>query len=271
MFRDNGKCSLRRSWDACWKDECTNLLRQEWGCALRESSCTTPYHKTLHQVRKPLETVASLVTKFCIGDLGSGSLQPSFLVFAGALFPRHDFSTMSCIEAAGYYLYEYNTALFEAARKGHIDGVFAVEDATPCSIAGLAGFYGESNNHHDDNDGESPDEPHGGNYQQLIRDRLHNICDSGGADGGDGGTNHQPGTGGRRNEYKHGGNDANRPMTSTENSYNKGNRKLSLDWDDLLGGRHGSKKKEGDRDLHQKLKKMTKKLGYDERPEQNEF
>eukprot|EP00814_Leptocylindrus_danicus_P020437 CAMPEP_0116009214 /NCGR_PEP_ID=MMETSP0321-20121206/3304_1 /TAXON_ID=163516 /ORGANISM="Leptocylindrus danicus var. danicus, Strain B650" /LENGTH=324 /DNA_ID=CAMNT_0003478143 /DNA_START=125 /DNA_END=1099 /DNA_ORIENTATION=- len=49
-------------------------------------------------------------------------------------------------------------------------------------------------------------------------------------------------------------------MKSTENSYNKG--LVSLDWDDLLGGKHGSKKKEGDRNLQKRAKKLARNLGY---------
>ena len=106
MFRD-GKCSLRQKWDDCWKDECKDILTNEWGCGLRKgdngnisNSCETPFQKTLHQARHPLRTVESLVTKFCIGGV-KGKVQPSFLAFAGDLFPQHNFLEMSCIEAAG--------------------------------------------------------------------------------------------------------------------------------------------------------------------------
>ena len=153
MFRDNGKCSLRQSWGTCWKEECINLLEEEWGCALGQddpspsssSSCITPYHKSLHQVRNPLKTVESLVTKFCIGGV-DGELQPSFAIFAKALFPQHDFSSLSCIEASGCYVYEYSTAILGATQRGYIDAAFQVEEGTPCKIAKLAGFLGDDDN-----------------------------------------------------------------------------------------------------------------------------
>jgi hypothetical protein len=240
MFRDNGRCSLRQSWGTCWKEECKNLLEQEWGCALGQdpssspSSCITPYHKTLHQVRNPLKTVESLVTKFCIGGV-DGDLQPSFAIFAKALFPQHDFSSLSCIEASGYYIYEYNTAILGATQRGYIDAIFQVEEATPCKVARLAGFLGDDAN--DNNIDET--------YQQRIRDNLVDLCsdDTTSADAADDNTS-----------------EANQPMVSTKNKYNKG--QLSLDWDDLLGGRHGSQKEQGDRDLQQRLKQMATKLGY---------
>ena len=240
MFRDNGKCSLRQSWGTCWKEECINLLEQEWGCALGQddpsssSSCITPYHKTLHQVRNPLKTVESLITKFCIGGV-DGDLQPSFAIFAKALFPQHDFSSLSCIEASGYYVYEYNTAILGATQRGYIDAAFQVEEATPCKVAMLAGFRDDDENENDNKE----------TYQQRIRNNLLDICsdDTTSADAAYANTS-----------------EANQPMVSTKNKYNKG--QLSLDWDDLLGGRHGSQKKQGDRDLQQRLKQMATKLGY---------
>jgi hypothetical protein len=227
MFRDS-QCSMRQSWDSCWRQECRNLLNQEWGCALREAdaddaddACTTPYRKILHQFRNPLKTVESLVTKFCIGGV-DGELQPAFEVFAKSLFAQYDFSKLSCVEASGYYVYEYNQAILSAKEEGLIDASFKVEGATPCEVAKLAGFL----------------EISGVGYQQRIRDHLMNFCGwEAPAD-----------------------NEANQPMVSTKNKYNQG--QLSLEWDDLLGGKHGSKKNEGDPDLQQKLKQMARDLGY---------
>jgi hypothetical protein len=178
------------------------------------------------------------VTKFCIGGV-DGELQPSFAIFAKALFPQHDFSSLSCIEASGYYVYEYNTAIFGATQRGYIDAAFQVEEATPCKIAKLAGFLGDDDNEiANDNDNKET-------YQQRIRDNLLDLCrdDTTSADAADAYTI-----------------EANQPMVSTKNKYNKG--QLSLDWDDLLGGRHRSQKKQGDNDLQQRLTQMATKLGY---------
>ncbi len=220
MFRDNG-CSKRQSWDSCWKQECKALLKEEWGCALKDSpTCTTPYHKTLHQVRDPLKTVESLITKFCIDGV-DGQVQPYFVDFARALFPQHNFAELSCIEASGYYLYEYNKAMLSAVTKGLIDETFQVEGSTPCDIAQIAGFMNASAAE---------------GYPQQIKDHLLELCESWDSE-------------------------ANQPMESTKNKVNKG--QLSLEWDDLLGGKHGSQKKEGDRDLQERLKEMTKELDYE--------
>jgi len=175
-----------------------------------------------------------LVTKFCIGGV-EGDVQPSFLVFASALFPQHNFYKMSCVEATGYYVYEYNTAMLQAKKKGYIDDRFRVEGATPCAVAKLSGFV-------DEKEGEGEGEY---KYKQTIKDNILKLCNIDEEKeiedkNENGGTN---------------------PMISTKNTYNKG--QLLLDWGDLLGGKHGSKKKKGDRDLQQRLKKMTQKdLGY---------
>mmetsp|Transcript_2191 Transcript_2191/g.3783 ORF Transcript_2191/g.3783 Transcript_2191/m.3783 type:complete len:428 (+) Transcript_2191:29-1312(+) len=228
MFRD-GICSLRQSWGDCWRDECEDIVKQEWGCGLRRKEdkklhqrrddCETPFHKVLHQERHPLRTIESLVAKFCIGGI-QGNVQPSFLVFANALFPQHNFSEMSCTEAAGYYVYEYNNAMLKARELGRIDDHFQVEEATPCQIAEAAGFL-ESDS-----------------VYNPSRDRVLKVCNSQGSDSA-----------------------ANQVMKSTENRYNTG--LVSLHWGDLLGGKHGSRKKAGDEDLQKRIRRLTQNLGYD--------
>lgn len=225
MFRD-GKCNLRQKWENCWRDECKDILESEWGCGLQHISsaggsvtnntCATPYHKTLHQVRHPLRTIESLVTKFCIDGV-EGNIQPAFLTFASVLFPQHNFSDMSCIEAAGYYVEEYNTAMVTAKARGYLDDTFRVEEVTPCDVAQLAGFMEE-------------DVVYDSNIERILK-----ICNDEGSK-------------------------ANRLMKSKKNLYNQG--QLSLDWDDLLGGKHGSRKKAGDRDLKKRVEKLALKLGY---------
>ena len=120
---------------------------------------------------------------------------------------------MSCIEAAGYYVVEYNNALLKA----ELDGIFQVEEMTPCAIAEMAGFTDEDVVFH------------------PSKDRVLNIC-------------------------KNAHDDANKLMKSMKNRYNK--NLLSLEWGDLLGGIHGSKKKTSDHDLQQRVQKLTHELGY---------
>jgi len=224
MYRSD-RCSLRQKWDSCWRSECVDIVRSEWGCGLQKNSssgaspprsCETPFQRTLHQVRHPLRTIESLVTKFCISGV-EGDVQPDFLAFASVLFPQYDFSDLSCIEAAGYYTVEYNNALIDAKDDGNLDDRFHVEEVTPCSVAGLAGFMDQDALH----------APNIGKVSAICKDENS---------------------------------EANELMTSSKNLYNKG--QLSLDWDDLLGGIHGSSKKEGDRDLQKQVKKLTQKLGY---------
>lgn len=201
-------------------------MKHEWGCGLRRRNnegrddCETPFHKVLHQERHPLRTIESLVAKFCIGGL-EGKVQPSFLFFADGLFPQHNFSEMSCTEAAGYYVYEYNSAIVKARELGLVDDQFHVEDATPCQIAKAGGFE----------DSDSVYSP--------SREHVLKVC----------------------NSQSSGGSAANQLMKSTENRYNTG--LVSLNWDDLLGGKNGSRKKAGDEDLQKRIRKLTQNLGYD--------
>ena len=230
MFRDSKKCSLREKWNDCWRSECRDILRMEWACALRpnkngglsndneySSKCETPYRRSLHQVRHPLRTIESLVTKFCIGGV-EGRVQPPFLTFAGALFPQHNFHSMSCIEAAGYYFVEYHSAMVHAYRSKYIDGWYRVEDVTPCDVVRMAGFLDDDV------------------VFELDQGRLSQICN--------GDPDHA----------------ANMLMKSSANRYNVG--LLSLDWDDLRGGKHGSKKELGDHDLEKKVNELAASFGY---------
>ena len=129
----------------------------------------------------------------------------------------------------GYYVDAYHRAMLTATHRGTIDTLFPVEGATPCQVATRAGFFARAE------DG----------YPQQIHDHLVQSC----RDDED-----------RADAASSIINAAHRPMVSTQNHYNQG--QLSLDWDDLLGGRHGSQKKQGDRDLHQRLTQMATTLGY---------
>ena len=135
------------------------------------------------------------MTKFCIRGL-EGEVQRPFVVVASALFPHHDFATLSCIEAMGYYVDAYHRAMLTATHTGTIDTLFPVEGATPCQVATRAGFFARAE------DG----------YPQQIHDHLVQSC----RDDED-----------RADAASSIINAAHRPMVSTQNHYNQG--QLSLD------------------------------------------
>ncbi|KAI2510075.1 hypothetical protein MHU86_4369 [Fragilaria crotonensis] len=143
-YRSNSGCSSRSKWDRCWAKECILLVDREWGCAVGSNdelfgkSCETPFRKTLHQVRHPLRTVESLVTKFCVGGI-DGQLDPDFLKFMLPLFTSLS-EQDSCIEAAVKYVLEYTLAMLDARKKGLIAGMYQIETATPCDIVEMAGL-----------------------------------------------------------------------------------------------------------------------------------
>jgi hypothetical protein len=138
MYKESG-CSKTRKWDRCWTKACFSILNSEWGCGLADT-CETPFRRTLHQVRHPLRTVESLVTKFCEGGF-EGTVHKSFLFFATHLFPSRDWSNDTCIEAAANYVILYNHAAINARKQGVVSHTYKVEDTSPCQIAKMAGLF----------------------------------------------------------------------------------------------------------------------------------
>ena len=139
-------CSSREKWSKCWSNACLEIFQQEWGCAWnqKDGCATPPFETTLLQVRNPMHTISSLVTKFCVGGM-NGTIHSSFLPFASALFPFHNFTNDSCIEAMGTFVVEYNTALLKAKDAGLVTEMYRVEETSACQVAHLAGL-GEGRN-----------------------------------------------------------------------------------------------------------------------------
>lgn len=226
MYRPSTKCSQRVQWDKCWMRECLAIVRQEWGCALptTENQCETPFATVLHQTRHPVRTIESLVVKFCQGDkLETGIVSPEFLKFASALFGRsHNFTNDSCVEAAAHYVLQYNHAMIEAQSNFLINGVYRVEETSPCDVAKMAGFLVNDKN-------KKPVYP-------PSAEKVAKVCSS------------------------QGDSPAHQAMTSTEHKRNEGI--VKLDWVDFRGGYHGSERPAGDTSLETELKDLTQKLGY---------
>ena len=175
MFRVPQRgCSYRAEWDACWRNECVELVSDEWGCASRSlinsgtvstssasrlskpsrrssyasapnaasssfgGACETPYLRTLLQVRHPLRVAESLSVKFC--ESLDSSPHPHLRSFLRALWPAHAWDTLGCAATAGWYWVLYNEAMMEAHSAGTVDGWYQVERSTPCAVARRAGF-----------------------------------------------------------------------------------------------------------------------------------
>lgn len=138
MYKSSA-CSGRQKWSKCWANACLNILKSEWGCASL-GSCETPFRTSLLQVRHPMRTIESLVTKFCQGGL-NGTIHSSFVTYASVLFPDHSFENDSCIEATAYYVVEYNQAMIKAQSEGFIDNMYRIEETSPCDVARMAGLF----------------------------------------------------------------------------------------------------------------------------------
>jgi hypothetical protein len=245
------------TWSPCWAKECFSILSREWGCAARKttttssslSSCETPFRRVLHQVRHPLRTVESLVTKFCVDGV-DGAVNPSFVRFMGSLFDFYDVQD-SCIEAATKYVLYYTNALLEARKQGRIFAMYRVEDVSPCQIAALAGLV------HEDNDEKESSKFSDLPLTQIFVSRddivyepnlekLQRICGS----RSDAGTATTASTAAAAKEK----------LSSSKYQINQG--QLTLNWVDLQGGLHGSTRPINDTELMVALRKLTMELGY---------
>ena len=141
MYKESG-CSKRQRWGPCWRKACFEIINSEWGCGLTNSqshTCETPFRRTLHQVRHPLRTIESLVSKFCVGGV-EGTVHTSFFSVLSFMFPERDWSNDTCIEAAATYVILYNRGMLNAYKKGVIWKTYKAEETSPCQIAKMAGI-----------------------------------------------------------------------------------------------------------------------------------
>lgn len=146
MFRTPTRpCSYRKQWDSCWAAECRDIVRREWGCALRtsdeahERSCETPFARALLQVRHPLRVVESLSVKFCPSLESSPHAYAQ--IFLTVLWPDIDWQPLGCAKTFGWLWTLYNEAMLRAHAAGAIDAWFRIEDVRdPCTIALKAGL-----------------------------------------------------------------------------------------------------------------------------------
>lgn len=150
MFRKPRlNCSYRQVWNKCWQEECIDILSQEWGCAI-DSSCETPYNRSLLQLRNPIRTAESLAFKFCAStkvlkdekrSIEFGSPHPFFIEFVAALWPEHHgWGLHSCIEAVGWYVGLYMNDMLRASDRGLIHESYAIEESDACSVSELGGL-----------------------------------------------------------------------------------------------------------------------------------
>lgn len=215
----NYSACFPKGWSKCWSKQAFEILRQEWGCA---ADCEPPFRSTLFQVRHPLRTMESILSKVCSEREINGMAHSAFTTYASTLFPNHNFTQYSCIEATAYYLIEYNEAMLKAHSMGLIAGIYKIEDTSVCDIARMAGLM---------DPGSIVYEP---NYGRVT----NKLCQG-------------PSNGA-----------ATQVVALGKHDYNK-SEQLTLRWEDLHGGMHGSRRQEGDKNLEQQVKELTRSLGYD--------
>ena len=237
------KCSTFMGWSQCWKSECVDLLLLEWGCAWKDAAaattgngnCDTPYRRTLYQMHHPFRTIENLLSSrtFCVASRSNKiphKLSPSVAAHISALFPHfsidHDFAQDSCLEGAAWYTIFYHTLIMNAIKKDKIHGMYRYEDTSVCEVAKMAGLNEE---------------------ETTVWTKNHevylNVC-------------------GNKNDVAIASFEM--PAMSNPKRKNEIQRPdIRLTWTDLHGGNHGSIRKSGDLDLHNRMKKLFKSMGYD--------
>lgn len=133
------KCSYLVKWDECWKKECYLALLKEWGCGIA-NTCEVKFAKSVLHVRNPMAMLEGLVREYCVGGEVDGIVSTSFLLYASAMFPTHDFYADSCIEATGTFLVMYLEAMMEARHRGDIAAFYQIEQSSVCDVAKVAGL-----------------------------------------------------------------------------------------------------------------------------------
>ena len=215
----NSKCSYLVKWDECWKRECYLTLLKEWGCGISDT-CEVKFASTILQVRNPMLMLEGLVKEYCIGGVVDGVISNSFLVYASAIFPRHDFHADSCIEATGTFLVMYLEAMLEAMHNGEIDAYYQIEQSSVCDVAKLAGLLSANTT------------VYGPNHIRISR-----LCDE---------VNFNS--------------PAQQIVAMKSNKID--DKTATLEWEDLRGGMHGSKRNEGDGELGSRLKNVFTAFEY---------
>eukprot|EP00512_Aurantiochytrium_limacinum_P013417 CAMPEP_0171568922 /NCGR_PEP_ID=MMETSP0961-20121227/2050_1 /TAXON_ID=87120 /ORGANISM="Aurantiochytrium limacinum, Strain ATCCMYA-1381" /LENGTH=407 /DNA_ID=CAMNT_0012123139 /DNA_START=15 /DNA_END=1238 /DNA_ORIENTATION=- len=143
QFEPSSECSYRVQWDQCWKAECEDVFTRHFGCY---PHCTHPpgFGRVMLQVRHPINTVASLVVKYCT-DAKPGTLpHPLKMATLDGIMADMNWQDMrgGCKEVFGWYWVEYNRRVL-AAFNNEVSPSFTwfrVEDTSACEVAKLAGF-----------------------------------------------------------------------------------------------------------------------------------
>ena len=213
------RCSYLVKWNACWKKECYLTLLKEWGCGLSNTCSEVKFASTVLQVRNPMTMLEGLVKEYCIIEEGVDGTVSSFLVYASAMFPSHDFYADSCIEAIGTFLVMYLESLLEAKQKGYIDALLQIEQSSVCDVAKQAGLLSENTT-----------------VYRPNHVRISNLCTK---------------------------DNTNSPAQQiVAMNIRTDDNTLTLGWEDIRGGMHGSKRKEGDGELELRMKNLFIALDY---------
>mmetsp|Transcript_9017 Transcript_9017/g.10421 ORF Transcript_9017/g.10421 Transcript_9017/m.10421 type:complete len:452 (+) Transcript_9017:164-1519(+) len=167
------RCShLHPNFKKCWFENCERVLKNEFGCATRQSSddhqsgtnkiCQVPFRKTLFQTREPLRIVESLVAKYCLPKTSGSHSHNTTTTPAPKLLlnlfqalhltqsftdpDRNDIfmpkatTANTCTHQMAHHVISYYNMLLDAVDAGYIDGMYPVETTPLCEVAELSGL-----------------------------------------------------------------------------------------------------------------------------------
>ena len=220
-----GRCSYRSKWDECWKGECYVALLREWGCAASDGWEFAKGCET--KFAKNLHQVRHPVRTL-------ESLAAKFCIGGLEGLVAGPFLTFASLLFPGHDFYAdscveaagfFVASYLEAMEAARANGTIdAFYRIEDASACDVAEAAGLLSS--------------GATVYAPNHERIATLCDP---------DHHSP---------------AQEKVQQKMNQVNKG--QVQLDWQDLRGGMHGSRRKKGDRTLEERLRKLCRAFGYDE-------
>ncbi|CAB9522208.1 expressed unknown protein [Seminavis robusta] len=218
-------CSTRQTWNSCWSQECSQIIQREWGCALPNTPQTC--QTPFRKVLHQVRHPLRTIESLVVKFCQGGldgDVSPSFQKFRQALFPGRHYSPDHSCIEAAAH---YVLAYHHALLTAQAFSLIdAMFQVESSSPCDMARLAGFIAT-----DQEAADVVYPPNAEKVTR-----ICAT--------------------NE------NARAIMTPKTNKINVG--LVSLQWEDLRGGKHGSVRETGDTSLEVEVRALVQKLGYEE-------
>jgi hypothetical protein len=153
-------------------------------------------------------------------------LMVPFVRLVSTWFPNLNWDKLSCLEAMSWYVVQFHKTMLKAREAGLVHDMFQVENTSPCEVASQAGFL----------EGFSAAyEPNPTRLAKLCQDETNTEAQV-------------------QNTFS----------KIKEKNDGKQQEEDKLTFEDFQGGKHGSQRGPADTSLEDEVRKLVKKLGYDQ-------